>query len=68
MTNGRPPKDVRRTFEVCNPSVTGYGLRQREKRGYLTLGVVGEFVEEGFKNRFERVIPSAFIHGVKNGH
>jgi hypothetical protein len=33
-----------------NPSVTGYGFRQREKGSYLNLGILGEFVEEGFKD------------------
>jgi hypothetical protein len=35
-----------------NASVTGYGFRQREKRSYLNIGIFGEFVEEGFKDRF----------------
>jgi len=49
-----------------NPSVTGYRFRQREKGSYLDARILGEFVEEGFKDRFERLIPSAFIQGVKN--
>jgi len=33
-----------------SPSVTGYGFWQGEKGSYLNLGIVGEFVEEGFKD------------------
>ena len=53
-------------FHKGNASVTGYGFRQREKGIYLNLGILGEFVEEGFKDRFEGLISSAFIQGVKN--
>ena len=59
-------KNAEKNAECRTPSVTGYGFRQREKGRYLNVGILGEFVEEGFKDRFERLISSAFIQGVNN--
>jgi hypothetical protein len=32
----------------CNPSVMGYGFRQREKGSYLNFRIFGELIEKAF--------------------
>jgi hypothetical protein len=39
-----------KTLKECNPSVTRYRFRRREKGSYLNCGILGEFVEEVFKD------------------
>ena len=52
---------------MSNPSVTGYGFRQREKGSYLKYGILGDFVEEVLKDRFEGLIGSGRLNPQEDG-
>jgi hypothetical protein len=61
-------KLVKQKIFVSNPSVTGYAFREREKGSYLDFRILCELVEKAFEDRLERLIFSAFVQGVKEGH